>query len=118
MSAPVLQWQILSPDPNGVAEFYRTLFGWRVTSDNALGYRQIETGAGGFRGGIWPAPPGSHTFVQLFVGVEDVDQSVARATELGARVIVPPTALPDGDVMAVLADPQGLTFGLMRHKTG
>jgi predicted enzyme related to lactoylglutathione lyase len=33
---------------------------------------------------------------------------------LGATVIVPPTTLPDGDMMAILLDPAGLTFGVMR----
>ena len=49
---------------------------------------------------------------QLFVGVPDVARLVARATELGATIIVPPTTLPDGDTMAVLADPCGVTFGV------
>jgi predicted enzyme related to lactoylglutathione lyase len=33
---------------------------------------------------------------------------------LGATVIVPATTLPDGDVMAILLDPAGLTFGVVR----
>jgi uncharacterized protein len=52
--------------------------------------------------------------VQLFIGVDDVEAAVKKATDLGAEVLVPVTALPDGDVMAVLRDPYGLTFGVMR----
>ena len=113
MIAPVLQWQMLSPEPEKVVEFYRSLFGWRVSTGNALGYREVETG--GTPGGVWPAPPGAPAFVQLFVGVEDVAQAVERAGALGATVIVPVTTLPDGDVMAIMRDPVGMTFGLMRH---
>lgn len=115
MSAPVLQWQLVTTDPDRHATFYTDLFGWRTTTKNALGYRQIIAGERGIHGGVWPAPPDAHSFVQLFIGVPDVEQSVARAVELGARVVVPVTALPDGEVMAVLADPCGVTFGLMRH---
>ena len=68
------------------------------------GYRQIETAAGGIAGGIWPAPPGAPSFVQLFVGVADVEQAVAQYWSWSAR-IVPPTVLPDGDAMAGPADP-------------
>ena len=94
MGDPVLHWQLVATDPEGLARFYGNLFGWRVNASNALGYRQIETAGGGIAGGIWPAPPGAPSFVQLFIGVADVEQAVARATELGARVIVPPTVLP------------------------
>jgi len=118
MPAPVLQWQLVSKNPEQLARFYGELFGWSITTKNALGYRQVSTGERGLGGGIWPAPPDAHSFVQLFVGVPDVGQAVARATELGARVIVPPTTLTDGDVMAVLADPCGVTFGVMRHEPG
>ena len=113
MSAPVLQCQMLSPEPEKLVAFYRELFGWTVSASNALGYREVTTG--GMPGGVWPAQPGSPPFVQLFVGVEDVAQAVERAVALGATVVVPVTALPDGDVMAILRDPTGLTFGLMRR---
>jgi uncharacterized protein len=115
MNAPVLQWQLVAANPDQAAQFYGDLFGWTITNRNAMGYRQVAAGEGGISGGVWPAPPGGPSFVQLFVGVPDVEQSVAKAVELGARVVVPPTTLPDGDVMAVLADPGGVTFGLMRH---
>ena len=115
MSAPVLQWQLVTTEPDRLTAFYGDLFGWKASTDNALGYRRIVAGERGIHGGVWPAPPGAHSFVQLFVGVPDVEQAVAKAVGLGARVVVPITALPDGDVMAILADPCGVTFGLMRH---
>ena len=113
MNAPVLKWQMLSPEPDKMLAFYRGLFGWTVSAQNALGYREVETG--GVPGGVWPAPAGAPAFLQLFIGVDDVAQSVAQAVALGASVIVPVSALPDGDVMAILKDPAGLTFGLMRR---
>ena len=114
MSDPVLQWQLVATNPDALARFYGDLFGWRVTASNALGYRQVEAGDHGIGGGIWPAPPGATSFAQLFVGVPDVEKAVARAAELGARVVIPPTVLPDGDAMAVLMDPCGITLGVMR----
>ena len=117
MSAPVVQWQMVSTNPDELVKFYRELFGWSVSTKNAMGYRQVTTGEGGINGGVWPSPPDGHSFVQLFVGVPDVERAVARAAELGATIIVPATILPDGDTMAVLKDPCGVTFGLMRHST-
>jgi len=115
MGNPVMQFQIISKMPEETAAFYAGLFGWRVDSENQMGYRRIDTGSkDGIQGGIWPGPPQAPVFVQLFVAVTDVKLSLSRAVELGATVIIPPTILPDGGEMAVLHDPQGISFGLMR----
>lgn len=117
MGCPVLQFQILSKEPEQTAKFYSDLFGWKVDANNPMGYRRIDTGsAQGIQGGIWPAPPQAPSFAQLFIGVKDVKEAVRRAENLGARVLIPPTVLPEGDEMAVLHDPQGLSFALMRQK--
>jgi predicted enzyme related to lactoylglutathione lyase len=52
--------------------------------------------------------------VQLLVEVDDVSRHVQEATALGARVIVAPQKLPDGDEMAILHDPEGIPFGICR----
>lgn len=110
VSANVVRWQIVTPDPEASASFYRKLFQWPVRSDNALGYREVDSG--GIGGGVWPAPPGAPSFVQLFMEVPDVDASLAAAVSLGATILVPRSVLPGGDVMAVLRDPQGIPFAL------
>ena len=118
MANPVIQFQILSKEPDAAAGFYSRLFGWTVHADNPMGYRQIDTGSkDGIPGGIWPAPPQSPNFVQLFVKVDDVTASVKKAEELGAKLLIPPTTLPEGDEMAVLLDPQGISFAMMRQSS-
>ncbi len=112
MSNPVVRWQVLSPDPEASSTFFTKLFGWRTTRDNPLGYREVQAGEGGIHGGVWPAPAGAKPFVQLFVRVDDIDDTVARAVALGAQVIVPKAVLPGGDAMAVLLDPQGLPIAI------
>ncbi|HXM43882.1 MAG TPA: VOC family protein [Bryobacteraceae bacterium] len=113
MGNPVVQFQIVSAAPEETAGFYASLFGWTVDANNPMGYRQIDTGSkAGIQGGIWPAPPHAPSFVQLFIGVADVKSSVAQAVELGAKVIIPPTVLPEGEEMAVLHDPQGMSFAV------
>ena len=115
MPNPVTRFQILSKTPDETAKFYVELLGWRVSADNPLEYRQINTGSEvGIQGGIWPAPSGAPNFVQLFVSVEDVTASVRKAQELGAQVVVPPTMLAQGDETAILVDPQGMSFGVWK----
>ena len=112
MPNPVTSWQIISPKPDETASFYKDLFDWRVDRNNALGYRELTTGGEGIDGGIWPGPPSERPFAQLFVEVPSVDEYVERAVALGATVLVPASALPEGDVMAVLKDPVGLPFAI------
>jgi uncharacterized protein len=115
MGQPVVAWQIVTRQPEKLESFYTALFGWEINANNALGYRVVETGSErGIDGGIWPAPPEAHDFVQLFVEVDDVGAVAKRVVELGGKVIVPPQQLPDGDEMAILQDPAGITFGLKR----
>ena len=112
---PVTQFQILSTAPDATARFYRDLFGWTVDAANPMGYRQLLTGSpDGIQGGIWPAPPQAPSFVQLFITVEDVAAAVMKAEGLGAKLLIPPTVLPQGDCLAVLLDPQGMSFGVWR----
>jgi uncharacterized protein len=117
MSHPVTKFQILSAQPDATAAFYCGLFGWRTDTNNPMGYREIHTGSDvGIQGGIWPAPPQAAPFVQLFIQSDDVDATTKKAQELGARVIVPPAVLSDGDSMAVLTDPTGLAFAIWKPR--
>ena len=113
MGSPVMQWQIVAKDPEAVTRFYSTLFGWKVRTNNALGYRMVDTqNERGINGGVWPSPPEGHNLVQLFIEVADIDECLTKAIALGAKVIVPRSALPDGDALAIVLDPAGLSFGL------
>ena len=116
MSNPVTRWQMITPDPEACASFYSRLFGWPVTADNGLGYREFGDNGSGISGGVWPAPPSAKPFVQVFVAVDDVDRYVADAERLGAKVIMPASTLPDGDRMAILSDPAGMSFGVCQHE--
>ncbi len=116
MPNPVMQFQILSSQPDQTASFYGELFGWSISDNNAMGYRQISTGSEeGIQGGIWPAPPGAPTANQLFMAVDDLDAKCTAAQSLGAKLLIPPTTLPEGDAIAVLLDPQGMSFALWRR---
>ena len=81
MANPVLQFQILSKEPETTAKFYGQLFGWKVGAPDAIGYRTIETGSmEGIQGGIWPTPPQAGSFTQWFVGIDDIGAAINAAT--------------------------------------
>lgn len=111
---PIVGWQIVADDPAALSDFYAKLFGWTVDRDNALGYRTLATGS--IDGGVWPTHVPGKATVQLFIAVADIAGYIARAETMGAKVLVPRSVLPDGDAMAILLDPAGLSFGLLERK--
>lgn len=50
----------------------------------------------------------------VYLAVEDVDARLAKCTELGATVMVPPMDVPTVGRMALLQDPQGATFWIYK----
>lgn len=119
MGRPVTHWQIVTTDPDKLTKFYCDMFGWTANADNPLNYRMIDTGSDhGINGGIWPAPPQAPSFVQLHVEVEDVAADIKRAESMGAKVIIAPQTLPEGQVMAVLQDPAGVPFVMHSQPRG
>lgn len=116
MGNPVMHWQILTKQPQKLEEFYTALFGWKVSGNNALGYRQVDTNAKeGIHGGLWPiSPKEGHSMVQLFIRVADVKAHAQEAEQLGGKVVIPPQMLPEGDEMAVVVDPDGIPFAIFK----
>ena len=114
MGAPVVRWQMLSPKPDEVTRFYSRVFGWTESRANALGYREFDTGSPvGINGGVWPAPPEAPSFVQLFIEVDDIDAIITAIVANGGSVLVPKSSLPDGETMAIIRDPLGMSVGIV-----
>ena len=117
MPCAVTQFQVLSRNPDALAKFYAAAFGWTVNDANAMGYRAIAAGGGkGVPGGIWPCPPEGHPLTQLFVETDDIAGTVEAAKLAGAKVLVPPQTLPDGDQMALILDPENQSIGIFKPR--
>ena len=106
---------LITPDPEGAAEFYGKLFGWTTEEiPQAGGYRVIRNGERA-NGGIMPldrermgdAPP---NWMPYF-GHEDVERLAGEIDGLGGRLFNGPMHMPQGSI-AVLGDPQGAVFAV------
>jgi predicted enzyme related to lactoylglutathione lyase len=116
MGAPVAYFEIVSPNASGLRTFYSELFGWKVVDIGDPTYSMVDTdsGDGAIGGGIGEPQRGTDPGgTKIYMRVDDLQASLDRASELGGRTVVPPTALP-GDLgsFAVLADPDGHLVGL------
>jgi predicted enzyme related to lactoylglutathione lyase len=51
---------------------------------------------------------------QPYVAVEDPDATAERATQLGGSALIAPMDVPNVGRIAVLSDPQGAKFGVIK----
>lgn len=102
------------------AEFYSALFGWTREDQNVEGFTYSRFKAGGRPvGGMIVLPPEAESMPAMwmaYVTVENLEASVAKAVELGAKVHKEITSIQMGR-FAILADPQGAVIGLWQFAT-
>lgn len=100
--------------------FYRDLLGWAWLPDRGHG-EACELSAEGrmrIRCGSVALPEKwgeSGAMRQCWVRVEDVEATVARAVELGARVRMAPLRVEGVGHVATLVDPMGTLVSLIQH---
>jgi uncharacterized protein len=119
----VVWWEIESPDPERTQEFYRALFGWEFrrafdgpTSELGRRYWIVERAGDGI-GGLQESAPGASrpggAGIRLYVEVDDLEGTMARAVELGATGERGRTFLGTDDFwFANVLDPTGISLGL------
>jgi predicted enzyme related to lactoylglutathione lyase len=111
MAHPVIHAEIRSADPDATRAFFSELFGWTYSDGAFPGYTFADTGAeGAIPTAIGPLQGGADT-VLFFVAVEDVPATLAKAEQLGGKVIQPAQEVP-GVTFGVFADAQGHIVGV------
>jgi predicted enzyme related to lactoylglutathione lyase len=111
MAHPVIHAEIRSADPDVTRAFFGELFGWTYTDGAFPGYSFVDTGVeGAIPTAIGPLQGGADT-VLFFVGVEDVEATLAKAEQLGGKTIQPAQEVP-GVTFGVFADGQGHIVGV------
>ena len=112
MASRIIHCEVLGKDGPALQRFYSSLFDWRLDTNHAGGYGIAGRDENGVDTGVGSTSDGSDGWVTFYVAVPDVDRALARATELGGRVVVPKFS-PDGEAqLALLADPEGHVIGV------
>ncbi len=111
--------ELYTRDPEKASAFYSALFGWRpkpwegpmpYTVFNFAHEDRMAAGMLSMSDEMKGMPPHWLPYFQ----VDDTDASAARAREMGASVMVPPTDIPNVGRFAMMADPQGAAFAIIR----
>ena len=117
-----LAWtQLNATKPGSAKAFYTRLFGWDSQDTPMQGgggdYPMFMQG-GRPIGGIMPmpadVPKGAPSHWLSYFAPSDVDATSTKTASLGGRALVPPTDIPGMGRFAVLQDPWGAVFAIVR----
>jgi predicted enzyme related to lactoylglutathione lyase len=111
---PVDWFEVLGSNAQATQRFYAELFGWTVNDDGFPGYGMVDTGAGHGIGGGLGSGDGAK-WATVYASVPDVEQSLARAEQLGGSRIYGPQQVDDHMQTGALRDPAGNVFGVYHH---
>ncbi len=113
--------ELVTRDVEGSVEFYSKLLGWTANempmpTGNYTIFNQGEEMVAGCM-----APPpeaeGAPTMWMSYINVEDLDATVAKAKELGAKMCKERVDLPMGS-FAIATDPQGAVIAFWQQAEG
>jgi predicted enzyme related to lactoylglutathione lyase len=117
----VVHFEIHGAEPEKLAAFYRSVFGWQVSKLPNMEYWLVVTGdetAPGINGGILkrrgtgPVEGQSTNAYVCTIETGAIDQDLKRGTQEGGSIVVPKMVIPGVGWVAYLKDPAGNTFGL------
>jgi predicted enzyme related to lactoylglutathione lyase len=109
---PIVHFEIGGTNIDQAAGFYSALFGWTVSAGPV---RMIE--GAGLTGHLNSLGHEPSNYTVVYVGVEDIRSTLAKAAEIGAKILVGPIAIPTGQ-FAWISDPTGTTVGLWQAAAG
>ena len=110
--------ELMTQDTTKAGDFYTNVFGWarNVMNFGPMEYTMFLNGdrpnGGMFKmtPDMGPIPPNW----LVYFAVDDCDAKVQKATELGANVMKPADDIPGIGRFAILADPQGAAFAIIK----
>jgi predicted enzyme related to lactoylglutathione lyase len=115
--------ELFTDNVDAAKSFYQEVFGWKFESTGAgkdaytlvradgrpiAGIVHYAKPADAARSGRWLA----------FMSVPDVAGAASRTKDAGGKVIMAPRVIPGRGEVAVLADPEGALFGVIRSAAG
>jgi predicted enzyme related to lactoylglutathione lyase len=110
---PIVHVEIPTTDREASGKFYSDLFGWEVAQHPEMDYATFaaEGGPGGGFAKIdgQMVKPGE---IKVYMATDNIEETLARANDLGAKTLVPKTEIPGYGFFAFFLDPFGNQIGL------
>jgi len=112
MANPVMWFEVMGKDSAGLQRFYRDVFGWKLTAPvrEQGNYSMLERPDTGIGGGFGEGD----ARVSVYIEVAEPQRFVDKAVTAGATLLMPVTQITPTTTIAMLTDPAGNTFGVMK----
>ena len=109
--------ELMAKDMDKSKAFYSGLLGWE-TADMPMssGFYTLVKAGGEDRGGMFQITPEMGPTPQAwmaYIGVDDVDATAKKTSDLGGSVVREPFDIPGVGRIAIISDPDGGMVGLM-----
>ena len=117
-SGSFIWYELLTTDPVAAERFYTEVIGWTASNfdGDTSGYRIFSADTVGVAG-LMALPSGAADMRPGwfgYIGVDDVDAAVSGIVAAGGAVHMPATDLAGIGRIAMVSDPQGVRFYVMR----
>jgi predicted enzyme related to lactoylglutathione lyase len=126
MGQPVVHFEVVGKDIEGLKSFYSEVAGWSYDEPPAqegvppyaLVPRDGNTNPDGvgIGGGIGVGPEGYDGHVTFYIEVPDVGASLDQAEKLGGTKVMGPESMGEGLVIGLFNDPEGHLVGLVQSQ--
>lgn len=120
-SGGFIWYELMTTSGEGAKDFYDAVVGWEVGPALAdfNGYRMIGRSDGAYAGGVLElnADMQQHGATPTWLGyihVPDVDQAIGSIGKSGGKTLMGPTDIPGVGRIAMVTDPQGAPFYVMK----
>jgi len=109
--------ELITDKPDSALAFYEAVVGLtHSTMEMAPGqnYTLLKVGGTDVGGCMEPPMPGVPNHWHVYFAVDDADATATKAVEGGGQVMVEPFDIPSVGRSAVLTDPQGAVFSVLK----
>jgi uncharacterized protein len=122
MGQPVIHFEIIGTNPDGLRSYYSELFGWEfdtssspvsaaVSEPTNYGFVEQNSDGIGIPGGVGGGSGHAGRAI-FYVGVTDIEAALQKAESLGGTRKMGPEKAPTGLVVGHFTDPEGNLIGL------
>jgi len=111
----VVHFEISANDPEKLATFYQSVFGWEITKwAGPQDYWLIKTGEPGTPGidGGFFRPTEQFTATVNTIQVDDLDETVEKVKAAGGQTVTSKSIVPGVGYLIYCRDVEGTLFGL------
>lgn len=119
-TTPFIWYELMSSDHAAAFTFYSHVLGWAKAQNEFTSPEYTIVNAGPFNvGGLMTLPAeacaaGARPCWMAYLGVDDLDATIARVTKAGGTLKREPADIPGVGRWAILTDPHGANFIVMK----